>query len=836
VGRRAGGSARYLGLLTSLVLLAHCGVSTEEGASAVDAPRLQEASVVATLATTHTFTPIADARVEEPYPALNFGFAGLLGADLSPREESYLRFSLFGLKGTVTRATLRLYASDGTSAGPQVFSVAARWWEEGLTWSSRPARSTTPVASTGAIPAGAWVEYDVTAAIHGNGEWGFALVPTSSDGVDFASRESVRTELRPRLVVTVTPEPAPPTGCMLRTDIHYRSTSSYVDGFVSEAEPTRNFSAEPQLRVDGAPLLESYVRFEVETEGFAVRKAWLELDVTDPTSNGPKLFRARSNWSEESLTWNTLPGLGESPIGNLGALSANTRVSYDLTGVVTDQGAYSFALLPESSDGTVFSSSDAGWPSRGPYLFYTLESPTYCSYRGTGGGLTEWVRQYGGMGAEHLAALAPHPEGGFLAVGRFGEASFPAEEGLALARYSATGAPLWSRVVATGNVRPMHVTLTPQGHILVAGLYQGSPNLGTGSLPFVPGDTWGGLFIARFSPSGQSLWARGFTARNQQGEVLGASASAVASDGSGNVLVTGSFRGWMNLGGETLASNVTGNVGTGWGSGGFVAKFGPEGQHLWSRAFQSGDQDPSDTWPRGDGVSADAAGNVLVGGAAGAWTNLGDGPLGQRAPFIAKYSPTGALLWKRVFQGAYGHVADVKPQGAHRIGFIGNFGDTFTFAGRSYFGGDPSDGYRLPPNTNGFLGTLTDTGADVWLSSIGTGTGFILSFQTVAVSEDGAFTVSGTGQEAFDVGGGSMGFWMGFTPYWSTRRTFVARYSPSGQHVWSRTFDLERIVYPALQPGGAVVLGLSLGKEFELEGSTYTPSGRSDLLYLRVVR
>jgi hypothetical protein len=754
--------------------------------------------------------------------------------DLSPRSELYLRFMLHGLKGTVTRAVLRLYATAGTEDGPRLFSSAEPWSEEGLTWRNRPSLSGRPVADAGAIRSGSWVEYDVTERVRGDGALNLALIPTSRAGAVFLSREASAPERRPQLVVTVTPELPAPAGCMLRTDTYYRVSNTLVDAFVSQSEPERNFGSEPTLRTDGVPRQESYLRFDVDTGGLAVRQAWLELQATSVTTNGPRLYRTLSQWTEKSLTWNTRPSLAESPVGNLGVISANTRVAYELTGTVMDSGRHSFGLVAESGDSVAFASSE-GSADGAPSLHYLLESPSFCTYHGTGGGLTGWVRQHGGSGPEELDALARHPEGGFVAAGRFGGAAFPAYEGLALARHSATGSLLWSRVVATEKVHAYHLTVTPQGNLLVVGLYYGAPDLGTGPLPFIPEEEpWAGLFIAEFSAQGEGVWARGFASRGDLGQYQLVVPYGMATDASGGLLVTGIFSGQMNLGGSVLHSNAFDRTGHSWGRGGFVARFSSEGQHLWSRAFQSGKEEADEGWIYGSTVSADEAGNVLVGGAASTWTDLGDGRLGQRAPFIAKYSPEGSLLWRRVFRGAYGQVAQVRPQGLGRIAFTGNFGGRFSFAGERYVGGDPGASYPDVPNTNGFLGALTEAGEDVWLSSVGTGTGFRLWFTELAVGEDGALTVSGQGEDVFELGGGPLGFSMGFSPFFSTRRGFVARYSPLGQHQWSRAFDAQRDFKAVLQPGGAVLLGASLSWAFELEGAPRTPWGPSDLLYLRL--
>ena len=624
--------------------------------------------------------------------------------------------------------------------------------------------------------------------------------------------------------------------CMRRTDTYYRVTGALVDGSVAENEPRRNFGSAHTLAADGVPRQESYFQFQVNTGGLDVRQAWLELLATSSTTNGPKLYRTGNQWSERILNWNNRPTLADKPLGNLGAVSAQSRVRFNLSGTVKDSERYSFGLIPEGGDSVSFASREGDAEGRGPTLHYMLESPEFCSYRGAGGGHTGWARQHGGSGQDELDAMARHPEGGFVAAGRFGPVAFPRQgEGLALARYSATGSELWRRVVVTEQVRVAHLTVTPRGNILVVGNYHGAPNLGTGSLPYIPeSETWAGFFVAKFSPRGDGVWAHGFASRGDLGRYQPVTPYAVATDANGSLLVAGLFTGEMNLGGERLKSNAKGRTGYSWGEGGFLAKFSWEGHHAWSRAFQSGEERGFAGLIYANTVSADAEGNVLVGGSASGSTDLGDGRLHHRAPFLAKYSPTGGLLWKRVFKGAYGEVSDVKPQGSGHIAFTGNFGDSFHFAGSKHVGGDPEASYPEVPNTNGFLGVMTASGEDVWMRSVGTGTGFSLWFDELVVSEDGSLVVTGQGEGVFDLGGGAVGFSLGFSPYFSTRRGFVARYSPQGHHQWSRVLDHERQFKVAPQPGGGVVLGTTLSWELELDGASREPQGPSDLLYLRV--
>jgi chitodextrinase len=155
------------------------------------------------------FAADADARVEEATPGAGFGTANLrVDAGSSPDVESYLRFPVSGLTGPVHSAKLRVYAFNNTANGPAVYATSSSWMETGLTWSNRPPPTSAARDDKGAIAANTWVEYDVTPFVTTNGMVSFRLAGTSSDGVDFYSREA--TSLQPELVVTAGSGPPPP--------------------------------------------------------------------------------------------------------------------------------------------------------------------------------------------------------------------------------------------------------------------------------------------------------------------------------------------------------------------------------------------------------------------------------------------------------------------------------------------------------------------------------------------------------------------------------------------------------------------------------------------------
>jgi hypothetical protein len=148
-----------------------------------------------------TFVPVADARVLAASPTTNYGTLTRLDAD-SPGEESYIRFTVSGVSGTIQNATLRLFVTNGSSNGPSIYGTSNTWTETGITWNTRPAATTGAIANLGAAAVDTWVEYNVTAYITSNGTFDLVLIPDSTSGVTFSSREGT---FPPQLVLTLAP-------------------------------------------------------------------------------------------------------------------------------------------------------------------------------------------------------------------------------------------------------------------------------------------------------------------------------------------------------------------------------------------------------------------------------------------------------------------------------------------------------------------------------------------------------------------------------------------------------------------------------------------------------
>ncbi|MCP3140338.1 CBM96 family carbohydrate-binding protein [Pyxidicoccus xibeiensis] len=769
------------------------------------------------------FAPSADTYVSEASPgSASGGSSTTLLVDGSPQQEAHLRFTVQGLGETVQRAVLRLHATAGTDDGPAVYATQGSWSESGATWSSRPTKVGAALADSQAIAAGAYMDYDVTDVVRGNGDYGFGVSATSTDGVTFHSREAADATRRPQLLVwTGAPRAAPTDACLTRTEVFSRETPPTQDTYVGEDSPDMKFQHQAALRVDSEPRAESFLDFDVNLDAGRVRRVLLRMYAVDATGNGPRLFRA-APFEAASTDWNHRPAVTGAAIGDLGAVGRDTWVEYDVTGVVTASGRYTFALHPDSTDGARFVSTESearGILSGAPRLVVVYESDAFCSYRGTKpSGTTVWAHQAGGPLAEHSVHVAPAPNGGFAALSTVEpapDASPRSDPTDVVTLHRADGSVAWTRSFTQPGVSLSKVVVTAVGNVLVAGSYEGTPDLGKGALP-----RGRGIVVMKLTPSGSVDWTRGFTAWYQlPDEYLDNPMTVLdlTTDAHGSALLVGTFWGYTDFGNGPVYSGKAFPYDDTYPNS-FVLKLQWDGAHLWSRVLVA------DTLrgTRASSVAVDAAENVIVGGWAGRNTDFGGGTVADWGPFVAKYSVGGAYAWHRLLPVLWSSLAglDVLPDG--RVAFAGSFGGRFTFAGQTYASSEP-DEYEGGPY-DGMVGLLGADGADLALRQFA-----FHSFHDLVVDAAGNLVTSQWG-EGGGFGLGEVGWEHG---EWG--RPTLAAFGTDLSTRWVRVFDpLDSTLQLAPVGDGLVVSGHS-SQPFELEGTWYMPiSRRSDVLRFKL--
>jgi hypothetical protein len=360
-----------------------------------------------------TFSAIADARVVQTSPTTNYGTATTLqvDGDAGAAQTSFIRFEASGLSGPIQSAKMRVFCTtNGTGNGPIAYLANSTWTESsggGVNWNTQPALASGPLDNKAAIGTNTWSEYDVTASITGNGSYTFALVAESSDGIVFSSREG---STPPQLVITLgsggststpsatptstigspatsTPTPtttqlpaathtptATPTSTVgspatstptpTATSTQTTSTSTFtfipdIDAYVDANNPTTNYSSQTSLRVDGSPIVRSYMRFYAEGVSGNVTRATLLIYANSASSTGFMVHSVSDNtWTELVINYNNAPPMG-SALGSSGAFTAGTLVRIDVTSYITGNGIYNFGLTTPSNTAISIASSES---------------------------------------------------------------------------------------------------------------------------------------------------------------------------------------------------------------------------------------------------------------------------------------------------------------------------------------------------------------------------------------------------------------------------------------------------------------------------------------------
>ena len=158
-----------------------------------------------------TLTAVSDSHVSAARPTTNYGSARGLKVAGDPVVRTYLKFNVGVLPGMVIKATLKVYANNGSTAGLDLRAVTSSWDAKTVTWSNAPALSPVSSGRSGPFLGGKWRSMDVTSLVTAAGSVSVALVPGGQYAAfNVASSESGGNA--PQLLVetaTVDPTPAP---------------------------------------------------------------------------------------------------------------------------------------------------------------------------------------------------------------------------------------------------------------------------------------------------------------------------------------------------------------------------------------------------------------------------------------------------------------------------------------------------------------------------------------------------------------------------------------------------------------------------------------------------
>ena len=324
---------------------------------------------------TLSFGAVADARILASQPTTNFGAKPRLAVDNAPVKHTLIRYDVTGVgSDRVESATLRLHSLDASGVGG-ILSRALDddWSETSVTWNTAPAALPTPTATLGAVAANTWVEFDVSSLVTGDGPLSVRISSSSSDGVEYVSRQGTAA-LRPQLVVVTSPADDTRAPTVSITDPSQGETVSGEISVGVDAVDDVGVSS-VALSVDGhshgSDTTAPYA-FAVDTRAFADGEHTLLATATDPAGNSgvspPVVVQIANPEDPSSFTF-----------AAAGDHASNVRTDANLAALDASDAEFYLALgdLDYNADGldpTWCSYVTSHLPTKGPSFPFQLVS------------------------------------------------------------------------------------------------------------------------------------------------------------------------------------------------------------------------------------------------------------------------------------------------------------------------------------------------------------------------------------------------------------------------------------------------------------------------------
>lgn len=214
-----------------------------------------------------------------------------------------------------------------------------------------------------------------------------------------------------------------------------------------------------------------------------------------------------------------------------------------------------------------------------------------------------------------------------------------------LVKYDPSGNALWAKTAAGSGIG-YSVNTDAAGNIYLAGSIEGKAiAFDTCSLS---GSDMGGPFLVKYDSGGNVQWAKGTVISGQVPAYFGYYVSAC--DAAGNSWLAGNYPAPQIVLGTY---SLTGNPGS--NESAFVAKYDAAGNVLWAENSANAGGNFTSL-----GIAADAGGNVYVTGSFmspqvtfGTFTLTNNGFSNQ---YVAKYGPNGNVLWANSSTGSSGTI------------------------------------------------------------------------------------------------------------------------------------------------------------------------------------
>jgi len=267
-----------------------------------------------------------------------------------------------------------------------------------------------------------------------------------------------------------------------------------------------------------------------------------------------------------------------------------------------------------------------------------------------------------------------------------------------VAKFRPDGTAIWARNIGGATATPSvaGVAVDSAGNVIVAG-YFGGGDLTDGQATLTPGAQYD-AFMIKYDTDGNRIWTRTFGGSGAQTYIF-----AIAIDGAGTVIVTGSFKG-ADVGGMTLRGFQDG----------FVRRYDQAGTYLDQQQIAGGAGSGADVGPT---AIATRGTDIYVAGSfseadltSPALSRISSSDSG----FMLRYDSSLNNTWRQAIGPSWGGVAGLRVDGSGSVLLAGKFDSTLTTPPLT----------ATPGTWNGYVLKATPLGATTtrfdWATAIGT--------------------------------------------------------------------------------------------------------------------
>ena len=324
-----------------------------------------------------------------------------------------------------------------------------------------------------------------------------------------------------------------------------------------------------------------------------------------------------------------------------------------------------------------------------------------------------WAIQAGGTQLDWPKAICTDKNNNILITGQFsGTATFGSSTTITansidifVAKYNSSGVLQWVKREGGSSVdRGLAIAADTAGNVIVTGDFSGAATFGTTNLTSAGAAD---IFLIKYNAAGTMQWAR------KAGNLVNDRATAVVTDISGNIYITGSFGGTVSFGTTQLTATGGSND-----TDIFTAKYNAAGTVVWAKKGGSN----SGVVEEARGIALDDAQNIYITGLFGGSATFDTQNItsnGSSDAFLVKYNNSGVAQWAKSGGGTNedeGEAVTVMPDG--RISITGFYKGSATFGNVTLnaFGGTTDfDGFVVNYDSNGnqkWAKTFGRTGED----------------------------------------------------------------------------------------------------------------------------